>query len=189
MKRLLHLLVMAALASLMGCETAAIRSIPPSEAAARPQAATEPAPDASAATPTADDAESSPAPDAPAPPAPRNPLARLAYPKDAPAGDDLDIAAEQKLHSIILTNRTARVFDNVEIWVNQQYVAMVSTIQIGGDNRVLFRHLVNRYGEHYPDPGLLTPDKAYPAVLVELFDPAGGRRHRLLARPLPNLMD
>jgi hypothetical protein len=42
---------------------------------------------------------------------------------------------------------------------------------------------VNRYGEPYPIGGFFTPDKTFPVVLVEVYDPATGKRHRLLARP------
>jgi hypothetical protein len=113
-------------------------------------------------------------------------LGKTPYPESAPYADDLDIVATQKHGTLYLDNRTPNVFKDVQLWVNQQYVGLVPEIEIGHEsssNTIDLTKLVNRYGEAYPIGGFFTPDKTFPVVLVEVFDPASGKRHRLLARP------
>lgn len=107
------------------------------------------------------------------------------YPGEAELGADWDIIVLQGKESIRLNNQTPRTYSDVQVWVNQQYVADVATIKIGPGNRVPLASLVNEHGETYPIPGFLTPDHAFPAVLCEIFDPADGKRHRLLSRVAP----
>jgi hypothetical protein len=41
---------------------------------------------------------------------------------------------------------------------------------------------IDQHGRSYPVAGPITPDRGFPVVLVELFDPATGRKHPLLSR-------
>ena len=104
------------------------------------------------------------------------------YPKDAALGEDYDVVATQTREELELTNRCPRSFKNVQVWLNQQYVAEVAQISIGPDNRIPLRRFVNEHGEHFPVAGLLTPDKGFPVISCIMFDPGSGQRHRLLAR-------
>jgi hypothetical protein len=112
-------------------------------------------------------------------------LSRLPYPKDAQRGDDLDIVARQKRGTLVLINRTPRGYDNVQIWINQQYVTRPRRIRTGvspGLNRFPLVRFIDQHGRSYPVAGPITPDRRFPVVLVELFDPATGRKHPLLSR-------
>ena len=113
-------------------------------------------------------------------------LGKTPYPSSAPVGDDLDIVVTQKRSTLYLDNRTPIVLKNIHLWLNQQYIGVMPQIDIGHEsenNTVDLSKWVNRYGETYPLGGFFTPDKAFPVVLAEVFDPATGKRHRLLARP------
>ncbi len=122
------------------------------------------------------------------------PLVQARYPQSVPA-DDLDIVVVRDGPELVLTNRTARAFGQVVMWVNQQYVGIVDKIDIGAETRVPLSHLVDRHGEPFPLGGPLTPDKTRPVVLAELYTTqstgradlsSGGdrspRRYRLLVR-------
>jgi len=113
---------------------------------------------------------------------PAGPLVWTPYPKDAEFGEDYDIVATQTREGLKLNNRCPRSFQSVQIWLNQQYVAEVARIDIGSGNRIPLRRFVNEHGEHFPVAGLLTPDRGFPVISCVMFDPASGRRHRLLAR-------
>lgn len=106
-------------------------------------------------------------------------LSKLAYPADAELGDDLDIVVSRRGGRIALANRTPHSYENVLLWLNRQYVHSAGRIAIGPDNTLVLRTFVNRYGETFPVGGLLSPDKGFPVVLAELYDPVTHKRHRL----------
>ncbi len=113
-------------------------------------------------------------------------LAAMRYPETAPRGSDLDILTRGKKSGYLrLTNRTPVNYQNVDLWLNQQYVAHMKEIKIASGGRsmsVPLSQFINRHGESFPVGGFLTPDKGFPVVQAELFDPATGQRHRLLVR-------
>lgn len=112
-------------------------------------------------------------------------LSKINYPRSAPLGDDLDIVVERVGADVTFVNRTARSFRDVQLWINQQYVNSPATIVAGSDNSnaISIGDFVDWHGRSYPYGGFLRPDRNYPIVLAEIFDPATGTRHRLLARP------
>jgi hypothetical protein len=105
-----------------------------------------------------------------------------AYPKKAAVGDDWNIIVHQTTDSLLLTNQTPRTYQQVQLWVNQQYITDVESIKIGSGNTVKLGSFINKHGETYPVPGLLTPDHSFPVLLCEIFDPDDGKRHRLMVR-------
>jgi hypothetical protein len=109
-------------------------------------------------------------------------LARTPYPQDATLGPDLDILVTPSRTAIDLVNRTPRNYRNVQLWLNQQFVGNAKEIVIGEgqQNRFTLESFINRRGDHYPVGGILSPDKGFPVVLAELFDPATGKRHRVV---------
>ncbi len=109
-------------------------------------------------------------------------LAATPYPESAPLGDDLDILVVTHGRSLQLVNRTPRSYNNIQLWLNQQFVGNVETIAIGTDNSVNLLHFINRYHETYPAGSFLHPDRAFPVVKAEIYDPAAKVRHRLIAR-------
>ena len=90
----------------------------------------------------------------------RRELARLVYPVDAPLGPDLDIIAERMGPILCLSNRTAAVYRDYQLWLNCHYVNTVPLIQIGSDNPLTLDRWVNNYGETFPVGSFLLPDQA-----------------------------
>ena len=110
-------------------------------------------------------------------------LATLTYPKDAPLGENLDIIAYKDWNQLVLTNRTARAFSQVQVWINQQYVSTVASIPVGQQTTLNLNEFINQHGEAFPVGGLLNPERSYRVVLVEIFEPGtGGRRYRVVVR-------
>ena len=129
-------------------------------------------------------------------------LATLQYPKDIPISGDLDIIIIRERASIRVINLTARSYENVQLWINRQYVTIAKNIQIGtagrGElastlggviqgataaefqpNRLELRNFINKHREPYPVGGILNPDKTRKIVLTELYDTESGKRYRL----------
>jgi hypothetical protein len=106
-------------------------------------------------------------------------LRKLAYPADAEVGEDLDMVVSRRGGRITLINRTPQSYENVLLWLNRQYVHSAGRIAIGPDNTLALRTFVNHYGETFPVGGLLSPDKGFPVVSAELYDPLTNTRHRL----------
>ncbi len=109
-------------------------------------------------------------------------LAQTPYPQTAPLGDDLDVLVITHGRQLQLVNRTPRSYQNVQLWLNQQFVGNVETIAIGTDNTISLLYFINRYHETYPAGSWLHPDQAFPVVKAEIYDPAQKMRHRLIAR-------
>lgn len=106
-------------------------------------------------------------------------LAQLPYPDQTPVQGDLDILVERKGGKLKLINRTPRTFENVQIWLNHEYVAVVSAVAIGPNNLYDVKQFVNQHRQMFPVAGFLSPDRAFPVVLTELYDPASSQRYRL----------
>ncbi|MCC7408918.1 MAG: hypothetical protein IT442_12670 [Phycisphaeraceae bacterium] len=106
-------------------------------------------------------------------------LSQIVYPKDAPLGEDLDILVRRDGGTLRVVNRTPRKYENVQLWLNQQWVGKIDAIDIGQENTFSLGRFINQYGEKYPTAGLLNPDRALKLVLADIFDPATGKRHRL----------
>ncbi len=96
------------------------------------------------------------------------------YPAKAKLGDDLDIVVVRKGDQVTIVNRTSVAYENVQVWLNQQYVGQLARISIGTNNRYQLNHFINQHGEGFPVGGLLTPDRSFPIVLAELYVPPVG---------------
>lgn len=108
-------------------------------------------------------------------------LASMDYPLNAKNVENLDIIVRRKGTHVALTNRTANNYENMYLWLNQMYVAEPVTVAIGPDNRYDLRTFVSEHRRSFPIAGFLAPDKAFPVVLAELYDPATDTRYRLTA--------
>jgi hypothetical protein len=110
-------------------------------------------------------------------------LSRYTYPKDAPLGEDLDVQlVRTSREHFYLVNRTARNYAKGQIWLNREYVGLTEGITIGADNPYDLTRFINAHGEIYRVGALLAPEKSYPIVLAEYFDPATGKRCRMIVR-------
>ena len=109
-------------------------------------------------------------------------LSRIPYPEDAPRGPDLDVVVVTRNASIELVNRTASNYENVRIWINEQYVSPEVDVAIGKGNRIDLRKCINSLEEPFPIGTLLAPDKARPVILAEMYQPSLGLRRRLLVQ-------
>ena len=110
-------------------------------------------------------------------------LASLRYPGKSPYGPDLDIVVIREGSSITLTNRTARSYADMQIWLNQQYVRQAEPITIGKNDEVHLATFVNRLRESFPIGSFLQPETAKAVISAELYDPAGNVRYRLTVQP------
>ncbi|MFA9477811.1 hypothetical protein ACERK3_05825 [Phycisphaerales bacterium AB-hyl4] len=110
-------------------------------------------------------------------------LATLAYPDQAEHADDLDILVQRRGGRIQIINRSPEVLEDMQLWVNRQYVREISRIDIGVDNSFSLRHFINRYQEAFPTAGLLSPDRTEPVTSAELYDPETSQRYRLTVMP------
>lgn len=113
-------------------------------------------------------------------------LSKLAYPAEAPAGADQDILLIQHGNRIHFVNRTTTTHTKVQIWINQQYVGLIDEIPVGKSSTHHLEDFINKYGEAFPVGGFLNPDKSFPIVLAELFNPSTEnstrQRHKLTVR-------
>lgn len=113
-------------------------------------------------------------------------LSKLSYPAEAAAGADLDILVIKKGDTIHFVNRTTAVHRTVQVWINQQYIGLVDEIPIGVSGNFALASFINKYGEAFPVGGFLNPDKSFPIVLAELFNPSTEnstrQRHKLVVR-------
>jgi hypothetical protein len=110
-------------------------------------------------------------------------LAALRYPGTSPHGPDLDIMVTRRGHSISLTNRTAKHYDGMQLWLNQQYVQETGTVAIGGNPGLHLSLFINGHREPFPIGTFLQPDIARPVISAELYDPVGNVRYRLTVQP------
>ena len=109
-------------------------------------------------------------------------LARMPYPAQVQQGEDLAIVLRRTGDHIEVTNTTAQSYENVWMWLNQRYVGQIDLLTLGTGNRYDLGRFVNSHGERYPRGGFLKPDKSFPIILAELYDPRAQRKHRLLVR-------
>jgi hypothetical protein len=110
-------------------------------------------------------------------------LAALRYPGTTEYGPDLDIIVIREDHHISLTNRTARAYEGMQLWLNQQYVSQVERIEIGVNPDTQLPTFLNRHRESFPVGSFLQPDLARPVISAELYDPASNVRYRLTVQP------
>ncbi len=110
-------------------------------------------------------------------------LSALRYPGKSEYGPDLDIIVVREGSAIRLTNRTARSYQGMQLWLNQQYVQQAEPIAIGSNPDIPLATLINRHREPFPIGSFLKPDLARPVISVELYDPVGNVRYRLTVQP------
>lgn len=110
-------------------------------------------------------------------------LAALRYPGKTEYGPDLDIIVIREGQHITLTNRTARAYEGMQLWLNQQYVRQVERIEIGVNPDTQLPTFLNRHRESFPVGSFLQPDLARPLISAELYDPASNVRYRLTVQP------
>jgi hypothetical protein len=110
-------------------------------------------------------------------------LAALRYPGLSEYGPDLDIIVTREGDAIRLTNRTARRYEGMQLWLNQQYVRQVDQINIGANPDMHLKTFINRHREPFPTGTFLQPDLARSVISAELYDPAGNVRYRLTVQP------
>lgn len=106
----------------------------------------------------------------------------LRYPGSSDFGGDLDIVLEVDGSKLRLVNRSPKAFDDVELWLNKQYVRVVNDIPVGDELKLPLRNFVDKHGRSYPYRTFLTPERGKRLVLGEIYDPKTGERHRLLVQ-------
>ena len=119
----------------------------------------------------------------------RQRYAQREYPADAEYGPDLDIVVRREGDRLTLINRTARAYRDQTLWLNQQFVRDLPIVEIGPGNRFDLTRWINQHRQPFPVGSLLSPDKAKPVVLAELYDPATKLRSKLLVWPEETVND
>lgn len=110
-------------------------------------------------------------------------LSRLNYPIDSEYGDDIDVIVVPAQDTIRLANRTPYAYNNVQVWLNRQYVSEVGRVEIGTGNVLPLARFVNYYQEPFPRGSFLRPRRGEKIVLAEIYDPDSQRRHRMVVQP------
>ncbi len=116
-------------------------------------------------------------------------LSGLRYPGQSDFGPDLDIVVIREGSSITLTNRTPRSYDDMQLWLNQQYVRLADRVEIGANKSIPLPSLINRHSESFPIGSFFQPEKARPVISAELYDPAANIRYRLTVQPDNQTLD
>ncbi|QQE11533.1 hypothetical protein JD969_18900 [Planctomycetota bacterium] len=111
-------------------------------------------------------------------------LASIPYPKSAKAAPDVDIVAARQGENLRLVNRTPWEYTDIEVWINQQYVYRIDKIDIGSDNLIPLSEAINEFEIPFPLGTFLRPEKGFPVVLTELYDPKTQLKYRLNTPPV-----
>ncbi len=79
------------------------------------------------------------------------------YPVEAQRGKDLDIRAEvgYMWNVINLVNYAGQDWENVELWVNKQYVLPLAHLESGKTKRISFKMLYDNEGSYFPLGGTM----------------------------------
>lgn len=109
-------------------------------------------------------------------PVPEDPAARAALERS-------DIVVRREGGSIRLLNRTIRGYENVRLWLNEQYVGEVARVDIGVNEPLDLRTFINEHGEHFPIAQWLKPDLADKSIHAAMHDPQTGRVWVLTVQP------
>ncbi|WP_432799835.1 hypothetical protein [Poriferisphaera sp. WC338] len=111
-------------------------------------------------------------------------LSNLPYPKDAPYGKNPDIVVVREGTNLRIVNRTPWAYPDMQLWVNQLFVYNNPSVNIGTNNIVPLPECINLYEESYPVGTFLRPERGYPVVLAELYDPKAKMKYRLNVQPV-----
>lgn len=79
------------------------------------------------------------------------------YPADAQRGGDISARAEigYMWNIINLVNYSGENWDNVEVWVNKQYVLPLVRLESGAPKRISFKMFYNEQGTYLPLEGVM----------------------------------
>ncbi len=92
----------------------------------------------------------------------------MIYPAEAETDDALDIQiVRQDRRHIRFDNRTTQSLNDVTIWLNHEYGAVIDRVPIGNSGQVPLLQFVNQHGERYPVGSFLEPEKAKVLVLAD----------------------
>ncbi|QDU33452.1 hypothetical protein KS4_15000 [Poriferisphaera corsica] len=114
----------------------------------------------------------------------RQELAAIPYPADAQYAPNPDIVAQREGHNLRLINRTPWEYTDIQLWINQQYVKRIDTIKIGTNNLYSLETCINEFEQPFPTGTFLKPERSFPVVLTELYDPISEKRYRLNSPPV-----
>ena len=104
----------------------------------------------------------------------------MVYPQQLPLEQPIDIEVVRTGNAVRLVNRSVRSYENVEIWLNQDYGARLNRVPVGASQSIDLESFVNQYGELYPIGKFLTPDRDLALVMAEIV--TAGQIHKLTVR-------
>lgn len=102
------------------------------------------------------------------------------YPAEAPIGAPVDIEVVRQRDHLLLRNRSAHSYENVQVWLNQGFGHTVESIPIGPGTPLTLTDFVNEHGETYPIAGFMAPERSRPVIAAALFE--DGQIHLMSVR-------
>lgn len=96
------------------------------------------------------------------------PTVARAYPDHLPIGEPLTIEVIRDGNGIRLDNRTARSYENAELWLNHEFGAPLDTVPVGRGRAINIESFTNHFGETYPVAEFLRPEQDRKLVLADL---------------------
>lgn len=94
----------------------------------------------------------------------------MTYPEDAAVGEPIDVQVIRlDRRNVRFDNRTTLVMQNVTVFLNHQYGAVLEQLPVGDSGPVALNQFVNEYAERYPVGSFLEPEKAQVLVLADVM--------------------
>jgi hypothetical protein len=105
----------------------------------------------------------------------------MIYPEEAALGEPLDVQVIRlDRRNVRFDNRTTMAMQNVTVFLNHQYGAVLAELPVGDSGAVALNQFVNHYAERYPVGSLLEPEKAQVLVLADVM--IDGKVHKMSVR-------
>jgi len=99
-------------------------------------------------------------------------------PADLAQEQTLDIQVFRNGTRLVLTNSTARTFEDATLWVNRRFSMPIERFEIGQTLNPELRGFVDEFGVPFRAGGFFATEPPDPVVLVQLED--GGAMHGLV---------
>ena len=94
-------------------------------------------------------------------------------PADLSQEETLDIQVFRNGTRLVLTNSTARSFENATLWVNRRFSLPIERFEIGQTLDLPLRSFVDEYGVPFRAGGFFATEPPDPVVLVQLESEGG----------------
>ncbi|MFB0986171.1 MAG: hypothetical protein QMB94_07705 [Phycisphaerales bacterium] len=90
------------------------------------------------------------------------------YPEQLGQGAMVKVQVFRDGGSLIIVNASAQPFDDLDVWVNRQYMLHLDRLDVGETRTVWFGDFFDQWGETPVAGGFFRTDAPTPSVLVQL---------------------